>query len=262
MPSNSDPLTVQAIVSFDEKTVTDMAARNKESTAIQKSIKKATWAALGAVAIYAVVTMFMWCAMLRQNKLSERAIHQTKIQWAAQNRPWVAVSNAMQLPKKLVFLAFAGPKPFTGVELKTSLNLKNVGISPSFKVGSAIELLLADSALKLPQSEMTSACSLADQAGLGESVIFPNTEITQGFEMQQNQAIAFQKVQRLWAIGCISYLDQTSESTRHTKFWVVSQMLQDNVKPSFIKRENRGGRTVDSYSLPVSGWLLLKTEAD
>jgi hypothetical protein len=109
---------------------------------------------------------------------------------------------------------------------------------------------------------MTGACSAADKVGIGESVIFPNTENAQRFEMQQNQPIAFQQIQRLWVIGCVAYFDQPSNLTRHTRFWVVSQMLQDNTKPSLIKRENRGGRMVDSYSLPVSGWLLLKTEAD
>jgi hypothetical protein len=74
MPSHNDPLKVEAIVSFDQKTVTDAVAQNKESNATQKSIKCATWAAFGAVAVYAIVTTFMWCAMLEQNKIARTAL--------------------------------------------------------------------------------------------------------------------------------------------------------------------------------------------
>ena len=216
------------------------------------------------VLTFLIAVAAFWSACVFQGQLKEarRATNLSEIQWKAQNRPWIGTSSPIALPKQLVFLSYAGSKPYTGVELDTSLSIKNFGVYPAFKAGSHIELLLTKNMLTLPQNEMISACSAADQAGIGESVIFPNTEITQGFEMQQNQPIALQEIQRLWAIGCISYLDRPSIATRHTKFWVVSQMLQDKATPSFIRRENRGGRAVDFYSLPVSGWLLLKTEAD
>lgn len=256
------PVEVRGTISLDKQTMADFAAQNQSKNPTQKSIKNATWAAFYAVAAYAVVTTFMWCAMLEQNKLSKISIAQTKVQWQAQNRAWVGLSSPLALPKQLVFMSFAGSKPYTGAELNTGFGIKNFGVPPAFKAGARIELLLTENTLKLPQNEMISACSAADQVGIGENVIFPNIEITQGFEMQQNQPIALQEIQRLWAIGCISYFDQPSNSTRHTKFWIVSEMLQDNVKPSFVKRENRGGRMVDFYSLPVRGWMLLKTEAE
>lgn len=262
MPRDSEPLNVKAVVSYDQQTVADATAQNKETNTTQKSIKEATWGAFYAVAAYAVVTTFMWCAMIEQNRLSKESIHQTKVQWQAQNRPWVGVSGPLALPNQLTLLNFVGNKPYTGVELNANLNIRNFGLSPGFKVGSRIELLLAGSGLELPQNEMTGACSNADQVSTGESVIFPNIDTAQTFNMQQNQPIALQQVQRLWAIGCIAYLDQLSNSMRHTKFWIASQLLQDDAKPSLARRENRGGRVVEFYSLPVRGWMLLKTEAD
>ena len=256
------PIEIYGTISLDKKTMADFAAQNQSTNPTQESIKNATWFAFYAVAAYAVVTALMWCSMMEQNRLARASIHQTELQWKAQNRPWVGITGPVTLPKQLIFLSFVGNKPYTGVKLSSSLAIKNSGVSPAFKAGSNIEVLLTGNTLTLPKNEMVSACSAADQVGIGESVIFPNIETTQNIEMEQNQPIDFQAIQRLWAIGCLSYFDQPSNLTRHTKFWIVSEMLQDTAKPSFIKRENRGGPIVDFYSLPVRGWMLLKTEAD
>src|SRR5450755_2151637 len=77
MPSNSDPLEVKAVVSLDEKTMANFAAQNQSTNPTQNSIKKATWAAFYAVSAYAVVTAFMWCAMIQQNKIANRALQQS-----------------------------------------------------------------------------------------------------------------------------------------------------------------------------------------
>src|SRR6267378_1080623 len=63
------PLEVQAVVSYDEKTAADTAARNKCTDTTQNSIKNATWAAFYAVAAYAIVTTFMWCQMMKQTRI-------------------------------------------------------------------------------------------------------------------------------------------------------------------------------------------------
>ena len=91
MPSNRDPLEVKALVSFDEKTVADATAQNERSNATQESTKQATWAAFYAVAAYAVVTMFMWCAMINQNKIAIRALKQTTENFRTDERAWVEI---------------------------------------------------------------------------------------------------------------------------------------------------------------------------
>src|SRR5882762_852782 len=54
MPVN-DPVKVQAVVSFDDKTVTDSQAENDRYHATQQGIHKATWAAVVAASIYAFI---------------------------------------------------------------------------------------------------------------------------------------------------------------------------------------------------------------
>jgi hypothetical protein len=89
MPSNLDPLKVQAVISFDEQTVADTTTQNERNHRTQESIKNATWWAFGAVAAYAVVTTFMWCAMIEQNKIAARALQQTTENFRTDERAWV-----------------------------------------------------------------------------------------------------------------------------------------------------------------------------
>src|SRR5579864_2872755 len=70
------PLEVRAVVSYDQKTVTNTASQDNRSHATQESIKNATWAAFYAVSAYAVITTFMWCAMIQQNKIASAALKQ------------------------------------------------------------------------------------------------------------------------------------------------------------------------------------------
>jgi hypothetical protein len=73
-----NPLEVRAIVSYDQKTVTDATAQDKRNHSTQESIKNATWAAFYAVAAYAVITTFMWCQMMKQTRAMNGQLEQMR----------------------------------------------------------------------------------------------------------------------------------------------------------------------------------------
>lgn len=73
MPSNSYPPKVEAIVSFDQKTVTDAKAQHAEDHTTQESIKKAAWCAFVAASIYALIAAYQGCLMRRATVATEKA---------------------------------------------------------------------------------------------------------------------------------------------------------------------------------------------
>jgi len=202
--------------------------------------------------------------MMEQNRLTKISIGQAETQWKTQNRPWVGVSGSVELPQQLMFLSFVGkPSPYAGIKLTMTFKMRNYGLSPAFKAASGFEILLTGNILDPPQQQMVSACSYADGDGQkGGSVIFPNSEIGPTWDQESDQPIGLPQIQRVWILGCIAYQDLASKVIRHTKFWIVSYMLQDNVRPTLLRHELRGDVTVDLFSLPVRGWNILKTEAD
>ncbi len=120
MPRDGDPLKVQAVVSFDQKTVANETAQEKRNYATQRSIKNATWWAFGAVAAYAVVTTFMWCAMIEQNKIASKAMRQSTESFRLDERAWVELE-----PIKPTFLAPANAKQ--SAAFTCNIYPKNVG---------------------------------------------------------------------------------------------------------------------------------------
>ena len=89
MNREREPLEVKATVSLDEKTLAQITAQPKSPDPIQNSIKNATWAAFYAVSAYAVVTAFMYCAMIEQNKIGSKALRQSTESFRMDERAWV-----------------------------------------------------------------------------------------------------------------------------------------------------------------------------
>lgn len=259
------PVEVHAVVSYDKDTVAEAKAQACRAQFTQNSIRKATWAGFWAVSVYALITLLMWCQMIRQNKIAYRSLQQSKNQWNTQNRPWVGPSAAIEFPKQPTFQVFTTRTPrYTSIELDTVVKIKNFGISPAFKSATGIEIKLADGdKLTAPQNEMKSACSFADGDGeTGGSTIFPNGEITQSFEQVFGKPIELTKIRRVWVLACVSYQDAASNKLRHTKVWIVSFMIPNNAVPLVVRHEPRGPDMVNFYTLPINGWNLIKTEAD
>jgi hypothetical protein len=68
------PKEVRAIVSFSDKTVGDSKAENNRTHATQESIKKATWAAVVAATVYALISFFVWCQMVQANRIATTSL--------------------------------------------------------------------------------------------------------------------------------------------------------------------------------------------
>ncbi len=262
----SKPLDIRAVVSYDQQTVTDAATQDERNHTTQESIKNATWAAFYAVAAYAVITTFMWCAMMEQNKLARESIHQNERQWKAQQRPWVGLSGNVEFPKPPMLEVFAANGPnYTQIDLSVMFKMKNFGISPAFKAASQVQVEMRDNTLTLSQNQMKRACSLADHtsqgegtASFGNSAIFPTGEITSSFDTMNSQPIELAKIRRVWIAECTAYQDQASDTIHHTKLWIVSFMVPENAVPAVIERN----AIVTKFTLPIKGWEIVKTEAD
>jgi hypothetical protein len=92
------PLEVRAVVSYDQKTVSDAAFKDNRNHSTQASIRNATWAAFIAAAVYALVTMFMWCAMIKQNKIAGEALRQGTESFRIDERAWVEIQPIAASP--------------------------------------------------------------------------------------------------------------------------------------------------------------------
>ena len=93
-PPPDKPMEVRAVVSYDELTIRNSKADSDRSHATQESIKKATWAAFFAVAIYALVTLGMWCEMRKTTKAAQDQLSLMR----DADRPWIDVDIFMTSP--------------------------------------------------------------------------------------------------------------------------------------------------------------------
>lgn len=203
-----------------------------------------------------------------QGQLSEaRSTRElTESQWKAQQRPWIGLSGNVEFPKPPTFEVFAVNTPgHSGIDLNVNFSVKNFGISPAFKTASKVEVTLRDNTLALPRLEMKGACSLAEMSSrsegsdaFGNSVIFPTGGTSFTSEIVANQPIELTKIRRVWIVGCIAYQDGVSNVVHHTEFWIMSYMIPENASPTLIEQ----GKIVSRFSLPISGWEMVKTEAD
>jgi len=265
MPRN-DPIEVRAIISLNEQLARDIATQDERNHTTQNSIKNATWWAFGAVAAYAVVTTFMWCAMIEQNKLAEQSLKQSEIQWKAQNRPWVA-NGDIGFKQPPIFSSY----PDNPVEARTQITfdieipIKNVGIAPAFHVGTGLMGTMTKEIASPPNIDtmMESACGfsspIAKHAG---DVLFPNSLETRK-EWPENimvPFIAIGEVRRVWLDICIVYGSSTdSQGPRHhTKIWMASWPING---PPVETRRTANPRVL-YYSLPITQWSIVRTEAD
>jgi hypothetical protein len=90
MPTDK-PIEVRAIIAYDEKTVAEAKAESGKNHTTQEGIRKATWAAVGAASVYAVITLFMWCAMIQQNKIAGTALQKSTDSFRMDERAWIEI---------------------------------------------------------------------------------------------------------------------------------------------------------------------------
>jgi len=85
------PVEVRAVIAFDDPTVRDTKAENERQHATQDSIKNATWFAFVAVSIYALITVLMWCQMIKQNRIASAALLQSTESFRIDERAWIEI---------------------------------------------------------------------------------------------------------------------------------------------------------------------------
>jgi len=258
----SKPLDVRAVVSYDQKTVTDAATQDERSHTTQESIKNATWAAFYAVAAYAVITTFMWLSMIEQNRIGRVSLNQSQMQWNEQQRPWVGPQGNVEIPKTPIFQVFSATPDDTAIDLAVTVKIKNVGLSPAFEASWDIQPHLSGNDLTLPQLPMKMACVSAEgksNDGNG-NLILPGGEmgIEAGSETVMAQQIKLSNVRRVWIVGCIVYKDRAKQLIHHTKFWIMSSMIPENATPIVVKPN----KLFTSFTLPIPGYGMVRSEAD
>jgi hypothetical protein len=121
LPSDK-PVEVRGVISLDEKTMANFAAQNQSEHPTQKSIKNATWAAFWAVSAYAVVTAFMWCQMIKQNRIASTALRQSTESFRIDERAWVEFEPVKPAP-------YSPRTDKFGALFEYDLYIKNVGKS-------------------------------------------------------------------------------------------------------------------------------------
>jgi hypothetical protein len=85
------PVEVRAVVSYDAVTVANTSAQNDRQHTTQDSIKRATWAGFVAVAIYALITVFMWCQMIKQSRIASKSLQQSTESFRIDERAWIEI---------------------------------------------------------------------------------------------------------------------------------------------------------------------------
>lgn len=250
-------------VSISEYYETEKCNRNSGWQKIKKFLE------IGGVAsavVIAAFTVFTFWQVKRQADATRKANDLTQRQWETQNRPWVGLSGDVVFPKPPTFQVFQSATPLnTGVDLEWTFNIKNAGLSPAFKTASDTQVLMATDNLQPPTLQMQFACRNADWRAKQEgSVLFPssagitvNSPAGMGGVVGSFQ-IEITKIRRIWMMTCISYQGQANEAVHHTKFWIVSNKIPDLPPPEVIERR----AIVTFYRLPITGWGLMKAEAD
>ena len=183
---------------------------------------------------YTTFAALQWCEMRKAVKAAERANTAAHDALTRSNRPWLGVDSAKFLNPPTSFKT-AGDVGWIGFNVE--MVVKNYGTSPALAVGifdypySAKMGMSAKEGNQAFQANSDNMCSHADgrnrfvapetQRGMA---VFPGqltTYTTNGagaVERPVENGSYFQ-----W-IGCISYRDQFSEKTHHTRFCFIGKI--------------------------------------
>lgn len=222
------PIEVRAVVSFDEKTVADATTQSNRTHTTQESIKKATWYAFFAVAIYALISLAMWCQMIRQNRIASAALIQAEKQWKAQHRPWLGLEdNAISISPTLEFAwspALAYPTIYVG---PVNYVIKNVGAAPAFHEWDTIYALPNPDGQK-PVKLLEVLCQMREGIGKGHTETSDGDFLLSGNQKHVSMTINIPNpppmhLESIWLIVCVSYEDSwKSAEVHHSRYLYMS----------------------------------------
>lgn len=194
---------INAIISYDDKAIGD----TKKQQDTQKSIKNATWAAVIAAAIYAGISILIWCEMRIQTARNAE-------QFDEGMRPWVKAE------------LLAGPITFDdmGAKVSVSIKLTNVGHSPALNTYVPRPTILNQQAIANVNLIQRGLCApyetpdpLNDSLG---QIIFAGDATTKEFEDLRIESKDLPSDTVLpWVIGCVVYKIGYSGQHRQTDFF-------------------------------------------
>lgn len=187
-----------------------------------------------------------------------------EVRWEAEHRPWVG-NGEVGFKQPPVFLFYPdNPIGRTQISFTVDIPIKNAGISPAFHVetefaGTMTEQIPAPDNMN---TMMESACQWADRnSRTVGGILFPNTPEVR---LERNANIGspvakIEDVHRVWIMICTAYSGDTrGEPLHHTRTWMASWPISG--PPVEIRRNARPN--IMYYSLPIPGWVVVKTEAD
>jgi hypothetical protein len=82
---------IKVILSLDEQTRREAKAESDRQHETQNSIKIATWLAVVAAGLYALTSLFVWCAMIVQNRTANAQLRQSTESFRIDERAWVEI---------------------------------------------------------------------------------------------------------------------------------------------------------------------------
>jgi hypothetical protein len=218
LPSDK-PIEVCAVVSYDKDTIAQVKADNERNHTTQESIKKATWAAVVAASIYALISLLMWHQMVKQTKMSHT-------QLIVSQRPWVGIYQPIiKLTQDRWFIDF---------------QLKNFGNSPSLYTAAGANPAYPPIDEAGVRNMIEQDCKVADNISAAPDhaerhgyTVFPGEPVT----YEPGQTIDKSRQSTVYLVGCIAYLDQFTDAQRgplhHTRFcYYADAPLADGEKLS------------------------------
>jgi hypothetical protein len=248
---------VPVVIALDDKTARDAQAEYDRQYRTQQSIRNWARGGVFAAIIYAAIAVFQWGEMRTQTK-------QVAKQFEAQQRPWISGGEIeFKQPEFLVYPDNPMPAK-TQVNVTVEIPTKNFGVAPAFHVDVELSGTMTKQ-IAGPQTMdtmMELACHLADgNSKQGGGALFPNSTPTK-FEIPVALGVPFievTEVRRVWITICIAYSSNGStERLHHTKIWAASWPIDG--QPTEIRRSTRP--KVIYYTLPITQWGVVKTEAD
>jgi hypothetical protein len=229
---------VKAVVSFDDKTVTDTQTENNRQYRVQNSIRWAAWCAFVAATIYAGIAAYQAYQARKGVKAATEANAITQKHFALSERPWLAANYALE-----------GPVTFdaNGVSVDYVLRIRNVGHPPAFNVNVGPAVFNSQSGEFLGKQKDLCMSGLPATAEFG-ATIFPGGEWVRRIEVAANAGemdksktfVGFKSDElMLHTTGCVDYVDRLEGATggHHQTFYSYSIFaLSDTGSSMPIKR--------------------------
>jgi len=221
---------IQAVISYDEKTVRNKEAEQNKQHAVQNSIKWAAWCAFWAATAYAAISLFVYCQIRRSTAAAIAQVSVMREQFENADRPWISVSAVM-----LHGIRFATGTP---PQLFFKLTFRNIGKSTAtdlFPRVTSITLPPVGADWGIPMENQETLCSSQERLATGfqREIIFPGQEWSVNVDTGLAPARAMPpklrsalppeitRQIRPVIIGCVDYRYATSTKLHQTGFIYV-----------------------------------------